>query len=148
MDNKIEYNKDIISQLIKLEIGDMEEIIDAMNNVMNKKDINEIVDYITKNQPKKLKQSNTNSNSTEEKEKSDIYSSLLPVIGENKNKKYIDDAINNVSNKNDIQQICYFLINKNKPTSTGYTLFLCFCLTLSFVVFDEINTKEHKYTLK
>ena len=52
-----------------------------------------------------------------------VYSLLLPIIGGNKNKKDIDDALNNITNKNDIEQICYFLINKKVPSSTGYLVF-------------------------
>ena len=46
------YDSAIILQLIKLEVGNIDEIIDAMNNVVNKNDINEILDYIIKNKNK------------------------------------------------------------------------------------------------
>ena len=125
MDNKIKYNKDIISQLIKLQIGDMEEIINAMNNVINKNDINEILDYINKNKQIKSNQSNVNS------AKQDIFSSLLSIIGE-ENKNDIIDAMNNVSHKNDIDSICYFLINQSKPPSTSYVLLYLYIVLLIF----------------
>ena len=115
-DNSIKYNKDIILQLIKLKVANIDEIINAMDNVINKNDINEITDYIIKNRQKKSNQTNTNSS-----EIHDIFSALLSIVGE-ENRKYIIDAINNVQNKNDIDEICYYLINQSKPPSMGYAL--------------------------
>ena len=58
------------------------------------------------------------SNRSGNSSKSDILKSLLPIIGD-ENKEYIINAINTVKHKNDIDQICYFLINKTKPQSTS-----------------------------
>ena len=46
------YNTDIINQLIQFEIGTKMEIMNAMDNVKNRNDINEIVEYITLNKDK------------------------------------------------------------------------------------------------
>ena len=43
------YNIDIINELISFEIGTKSEIMNAMDNVINRNDINEIVEYITDN---------------------------------------------------------------------------------------------------
>eukprot|EP01083_Nonionella_stella_P200501 734147_1 len=43
-----EYNESIISQLITLGLGERDDIINAMNHVVDKNDINEITDYLSK----------------------------------------------------------------------------------------------------
>ena len=53
MNSESDYNKDIISQLIKFNIGTREEIIAAMNSVVNKNDINEIANFVMNNNEKK-----------------------------------------------------------------------------------------------
>ena len=45
--------QDIIDQLLQFGIGTKEEIIEAIDKVINKHDINEIADYIVTNQQKK-----------------------------------------------------------------------------------------------
>ena len=45
---------DIIEQLSQFNIGTKEEIKDAINHVINKNDINEIAEYITNNQQKRI----------------------------------------------------------------------------------------------
>ena len=44
--------QDIVNQLLTFGIGTKHEILNAINNVINKNDINEIIDYIQKNQQK------------------------------------------------------------------------------------------------
>ena len=88
-----------------------------------------------------------NTHSSEEQNNDNIYSLLLPIIGGNKNKKYIDDALNNITNKNDIEQICYFLINKEVPSSTGYIFLfnvfigLFFVYHFNFFLYFCLNTR-------
>ena len=53
MDSDSNYNEDIISQLIKFNIGTREEIIAAMKVVVNKNDINEIANFVMNNNEKK-----------------------------------------------------------------------------------------------
>ena len=53
MSTKETVKEEIINQLLQFGIGTKEEIINAMNNVINKHDINEIADYIINNQQKK-----------------------------------------------------------------------------------------------
>ena len=48
------YKKDIIKQLISFGIGTRNEIISAMDNVVNSNDINEITNYLIKNQHKQF----------------------------------------------------------------------------------------------
>ena len=40
------YDMDIINQLIEFEMGTKSQIINAMNNVVDKNDINQIVEYL------------------------------------------------------------------------------------------------------
>ena len=55
MDNTSAANQEeIISQLIKLNIGSREEIIDAINDVINKNNINDIAEYILNKQQKNI----------------------------------------------------------------------------------------------
>ena len=69
---------------------------------------------------KSLIQNGDNNNQYEEYDK-EIISKLIQFgVG---NKQQIIDAMDNVTNKNDVQQICYFLINKTKPTSISYLLY-------------------------
>ena len=42
--------QDIINELIKFNVGTKKEILNAINHVINKHDINEITDYITNHQ--------------------------------------------------------------------------------------------------
>ena len=44
--DKTKYDQDIINQLIAFEIGTKIEIMDAMDNVINRNDINEITEYL------------------------------------------------------------------------------------------------------
>ena len=44
--NQDNCNKDIINELIALELGTKSQIINAMNNVENKNDINQIAEYL------------------------------------------------------------------------------------------------------
>ena len=44
---------DIVNELMKFEVGTKEEILSAIDNVTNKKDINVIVDYILNNKQKR-----------------------------------------------------------------------------------------------
>eukprot|EP01084_Bolivina_argentea_P104506 187112_1 len=53
IDNKItdmEFDNDIIEQLIILNVGNRDEIMNAMKNVINPNDINEIINYLTNEQ--------------------------------------------------------------------------------------------------
>ena len=50
--NNLLYNKEIINQLIQFEIGTKIEIMNAMDNVKNRNDINQIVEYLTNSQDK------------------------------------------------------------------------------------------------
>ena len=50
--NNLLYNTDIINQLIQFEIGSKIEIMDAMDNITNRNDINQIVEYLTMKQDK------------------------------------------------------------------------------------------------
>ena len=52
--SSLHYNEDIINQLIVLGVGTRDEIINAINNVINKNDINSILDYILNKQYNKL----------------------------------------------------------------------------------------------
>ena len=46
-------SEEIINELIKFDIGTRDEILEAMNHVINKNDINEITDYINKSKQTK-----------------------------------------------------------------------------------------------
>ena len=46
------YNMDIINELILFEFGNISQIKNAINNVINKNDINEIIDYLNSNHNK------------------------------------------------------------------------------------------------
>ena len=50
----LHYNEDIIDQLLVLGVGTRNEIINAINNVINKNDINSILDYILKKKSNQL----------------------------------------------------------------------------------------------
>ena len=58
--NDLNYNEDIIKQLITFGIGTRNEIISAMNQIVNKNDINEIIDYLNNNKEKQINYMNYN----------------------------------------------------------------------------------------
>ena len=51
--NNTDNNEDIIQELINLNVGTRNEIISAMQFVVNKNDINEISNYLLDNEQKK-----------------------------------------------------------------------------------------------
>ena len=122
---KEKYNEEIISTLITFGIGTREDIINAMNNVVNKNDINEISEYIMNNTEKKLNdddidnddddyKSNKNNNNDESKREYNegiIVELMMLGVGTR------DDIINgmdNVSNRNDRDEIADYIIS-NQP---------------------------------
>eukprot|EP01084_Bolivina_argentea_P297665 512864_1 len=66
------YNEDIIEQLITLNVATREEIVNAIDNVINKNDINEITDYIDASQQQQINA--LNNEIKEEKEEEPLFS--------------------------------------------------------------------------